>query len=139
MEYAPDTTEPEKRWFGGDGSSMAGETVVVKRTHAPPKPSLFGRLLKRDKESDRAPRRQRAQVDPKDRIYKQRLAKDPDWDRKQMARALYNFQGEMKCDLVFRKGQIIQVLTRTEDQNDWWEGKLEDRVGIFPANYVKLM
>lgn len=55
-----------------------------------------------------------------------------------MAQTLYNFKGEMNCDLEFRKGQVIQVIMRTETQNDWWEGKLEGRVGIFPANYVKL-
>ena len=56
-----------------------------------------------------------------------------------LVQALYNFKAERKCDLEFRKGQIIQVLTRTDNQFDWWEGKLEDRVGIFPANYVKAM
>ena len=44
----------------------------------------------------------------------------------------------MKCDLEFRKGQVIQVITRMDSQNDWWEGRIDDRVGIFPANYVKL-
>ena len=81
----------------------------------------------------------RQPVDPKDRIYKHRLAKEADWDRVENARALFNFKGEMKCDLEFRKGQVIQIITKTETQDDWWEGKIEDRVGIFPANYVKLM
>ena len=67
------------------------------------------------------------------------LSKDPNWDRLPLAQTLYNFKGEQKCDLEFRKGQVIQVITRTESQNDWWEGKLEDRIGIFPANYVKMM
>ena len=78
-------------------------------------------------------------MDPKDRIYKQRLARAPDWNKAQLAQALFNFRAEMKCDLEFRKGQVIQVMARTDTQNDWWEGKLEDRVGIFPANYVKLL
>lgn len=78
-------------------------------------------------------------MDPKDRIYKSRLAKAADWDKLPLAQALYHFQGEMKCDLVFRKGQVIQIITLTETQNDWWEGRVDGRVGIFPANYVKLM
>ena len=78
-------------------------------------------------------------MDPRDRIYKSRLAKPADWDKEQLAQALYNFKGEMKCDLEFRKGQVLKIVTRTETQNDWWEGRLEDRVGIFPANYVKLL
>jgi len=35
-------------------------------------------------------------------------------------------------------GEVITVLTRTDTQADWWEGKLHGRVGIFPANYVKM-
>jgi hypothetical protein len=104
----------------------------------PPKPSLFNRINFSKKTSSKTSR-PKHRVDPKHRIYKSRLAREPDWDRLPLAQTLYNFRGEMKCDLVFRKGQVIQVMTRTESQNDWWEGKLEGRVGIFPANYVKLM
>lgn len=73
------------------------------------------------------------------KVYKHRLAKDADWERLPLAQALYNYPGDMKCDLVFRKGQIIQVVMRTDKEFDWWEGKIDDRVGIFPANYVKLL
>jgi hypothetical protein len=72
-------------------------------------------------------------------VYKYNLSKEANWDAKLLVQALYNFRGEMKCDLEFRKGQVIQVLTKTDSQFDWWEGKIEDRVGIFPANYVKTM
>lgn len=72
-------------------------------------------------------------------MYKYNLSKEANWEEKMLVQALYNFKAERKCDLEFRKGQIIQVLTRTDNQFDWWEGKLEDRVGIFPANYVKAM
>lgn len=109
----------------------------------PPKPSLFNKLniIKKRKESSNstAVRRPRGPVDPKKRIYKKRLADAPNWDRLELAQTLYNFKGEMKCDLQFRKGQVIQIITKTDSQDDWWEGKLEDRVGIFPSNYVKIM
>ena len=75
----------------------------------------------------------------KPRVYKSVLAKEPNWSQVQLGQALYNFKGEMKCDLEFRKGQVITILTRTEQQFDWWEGKIDDRVGIFPANYIKLL
>ena len=104
----------------------------------PPKPSLLDKF-KFSKGSSSSKPRPRPVRDPKKRIYKHRLAQSADWDRLPMAQALYNFKGEMKCDLEFRKGQVIYVLTRTDTQHDWWEGKIEDRVGIFPANYVKMM
>ncbi|XP_035666464.1 SH3 domain-containing YSC84-like protein 1 [Branchiostoma floridae] len=52
--------------------------------------------------------------------------------------ALFSFAGELPCDLYFQEGDKITVLTRTHTQNDWWEGRLKGRKGIFPANYVQL-
>ena len=99
-----------------------------------PRPKQPSRTTRPGSKSKSSPRAQ-----PKGRVYSHRLAKEPDWDQKLLGQALYNFRGEMKCDLEFRKGQVITILTRTEQQFDWWEGKLDDRVGIFPANYVKLL
>ena len=64
---------------------------------------------------------------------------EADWDKLPTCEALFNFKGELDCDLEFRKGQRIVVLTRTESQNDWWEGRVNDKTGIFPANYVKVL
>ena len=75
----------------------------------------------------------------KEKIYKYALSKEADWESLPQALTLYNFRAEMRCDLEFRKGQVIQVMTRTDSKNDWWEGRIEDRVGIFPANYVKML
>jgi hypothetical protein len=47
----------------------------------------------------------------------------------------------MPCDLSFKEGDIITILTRTPSQNDWWEGRLgkTGAPGIFPANFIKLI
>ncbi|KAG2191545.1 hypothetical protein INT47_004668 [Mucor saturninus] len=55
------------------------------------------------------------------------------------ARALFNFTGEQEGDLVFHKGDIITITKKTDTQNDWWTGKLNDREGIFPANFVQMV
>ena len=52
---------------------------------------------------------------------------------------MYDFEGSMPCDLSFKKGTVIEILTRTGSQNDWWEGQIHDRVGIFPANFVTVL
>lgn len=37
-------------------------------------------------------------------------------------------------------GEIIEVLTKTEAEEDWWEGRLSSgQVGIFPSNYTTLL
>lgn len=110
------------------------------REPRPPKPSIFSRLKGSAKPAPSAHKRAvPIRRNPKDRVYRHHLTKEADWDRMPMAQTLYNFKGEMKCDLIFRKGQVIKIITRTDNQFDWWEGKLEDRVGIFPANYVKIL
>ena len=114
-------------------------------TRPPSKPSVLSRFkpvinIRGGHSTPTKPRSNSVKRPPPDkRVYKHRLAKEADWESLPLAMALYNFRGEMKCDLEFRKGQVIKIITRTDTQNDWWEGRIDDRVGIFPANYVKLM
>lgn len=133
-----DSDDDESGELNSYVASMYQSSVSGPPARRPPKPSFFNRL-KFTRKSPTKTSRPRYHGNQGERIYKSRLAREADWDRLPLAQTLYNFKGEMKCDLEFRKGQVIQVITRTETQNDWWEGKLEGRVGIFPANYVKLM
>ncbi|KAF3856966.1 hypothetical protein F7725_008825, partial [Dissostichus mawsoni] len=51
--------------------------------------------------------------------------------------ATHPFTGQQPGDLSFVPGDSITVVTKTESQYDWWEGRHSDgRVGIFPANFV---
>lgn len=52
--------------------------------------------------------------------------------------ATHPFTAQLPCDLSFKAGDVIEVLTRTDTQEDWWEGRIGGHVGIFPANYVRL-
>ncbi|KAJ5168781.1 SH3 domain-containing protein [Penicillium canariense] len=56
--------------------------------------------------------------------------------RQDQAIALYTFDADQDGDLGFKKGEIITILKRTEKAEDWWTGRIGDRVGIFPSNYV---
>ena len=79
-------------------------------------------------------------------------AAENDWDRDptckvcgadaladHMRQAMFAFRGALPCDLSFAEGDVITILTRTPTQDDWWEGRLHGKVGIFPANFVKLL
>nr|KAF6476361.1 SH3 and cysteine rich domain [Rousettus aegyptiacus] len=49
--------------------------------------------------------------------------------------ALYRFVPQENEDLEMRPGDMITLL---EDSNeDWWKGKIQDRIGFFPANFVQ--
>ncbi|KAG8196985.1 hypothetical protein JTE90_013133 [Oedothorax gibbosus] len=54
-------------------------------------------------------------------------------------KALYDFQissSEEKDCLTFGKGDILTVIRRIDDH--WAEGKLRDRIGIFPISFVEM-
>lgn len=61
---------------------------------------------------------------------------DDSWELK--VTAIHPFHGQIPCDLSFKPGDEITVTMRTDTQNDWWEGQLQGKVGIFPANFVRL-
>ncbi|XP_018418623.1 PREDICTED: SH3 domain-containing YSC84-like protein 1 [Nanorana parkeri] len=54
------------------------------------------------------------------------------------ATAIYPFEGLQPGDLTFQAGEKITIVTKTDSQYDWWEGKLRGELGIFPANYVMI-
>ncbi|XP_076315382.1 E3 ubiquitin-protein ligase SH3RF1-like [Tachypleus tridentatus] len=55
-------------------------------------------------------------------------------------KALYDFRLSTECDekdcLIFSKGEIITVIRRVDE--NWAEGKLGDRIGIFPISFVEM-
>ena len=51
--------------------------------------------------------------------------------------ALYEFAGQGEGDLVFREGDRIRVVKKTDSTDDWWEGELKGVKGSFPANYCR--
>ncbi|KAI5970430.1 hypothetical protein CANMA_000481 [Candida margitis] len=53
--------------------------------------------------------------------------------------ALYSFKGEQSGDLAFKKGDVIDILKKTDTVDDWWTGRSNGLTGIFPANYVELI
>ncbi|CAO3693496.1 hypothetical protein G6F70_006245 [Rhizopus microsporus] len=54
------------------------------------------------------------------------------------ARAIYAFEGQQDGDLSFQEGEIITIIQKSDSQDDWWTGKIGNRQGVFPANYVQL-
>ncbi|KAG1908501.1 uncharacterized protein F5891DRAFT_1124269 [Suillus fuscotomentosus] len=51
--------------------------------------------------------------------------------------ALYDFDAQAEGDLSFKTGDRIEIVTKTESQEDWWTGRLNGDQGVFPGNYVQ--
>ncbi|KAF2865150.1 reduced viability upon starvation protein [Massariosphaeria phaeospora] len=52
--------------------------------------------------------------------------------------ALYDYEAQAEGDLSFLAGDVIEIITRTPNDNEWWIGKVRGKQGQFPGNYVKL-
>lgn len=47
--------------------------------------------------------------------------------------ALYDYAAAQEDDLDFRAGDVIEIITRTNNANEWWVGRLNGRQGQFPG------
>ncbi|CAH0021749.1 unnamed protein product [Clonostachys rhizophaga] len=52
--------------------------------------------------------------------------------------ALYDYAAQADGDLSFQTGDVIEIIQRTQNENEWWSGKLKGKQGQFPGNYVRL-
>ncbi|XP_018421274.1 PREDICTED: GRB2-related adapter protein 2 isoform X1 [Nanorana parkeri] len=52
----------------------------------------------------------------------------------QLVKALYDFKALEPDELSFYTNDVIEVLDNSNSY--WWMGKLGERIGLFPSNYV---
>ncbi|KAI8381044.1 uncharacterized protein BYT42DRAFT_565055 [Radiomyces spectabilis] len=50
--------------------------------------------------------------------------------------AVWDYTAEGEFELSFKQGDRIKLLEKHND--DWWEGELNDEIGFFPANRIRL-
>lgn len=50
--------------------------------------------------------------------------------------ALYDYSAQAEGDLSFRAGDVIEIVSRTQNENEWWVGKLQGKQGQFPGQYM---
>lgn len=55
--------------------------------------------------------------------------------------AVFDYDASADDELCLRKGDLVEVLSKdslVSGDEGWWTGMIEDRVGIFPSNYVSI-
>jgi hypothetical protein len=57
--------------------------------------------------------------------------------RKSMVRAIYTYEAQDTDELSFNENEQIELIR--EDPSGWWVGRIRDKQGIFPHNYVEKM
>ncbi|XP_055704257.1 uncharacterized protein LOC129802464 isoform X7 [Phlebotomus papatasi] len=53
------------------------------------------------------------------------------------ARAKYNFNAQSSIELSLNKGELVKLTRRVDD--NWFEGRIANRKGIFPVAYVEVL
>jgi hypothetical protein len=49
--------------------------------------------------------------------------------------ALYDYEAQAEGDLSFSAGDVIEIVTRTANENEWWIGKIQGKQGQFPGEF----
>ncbi|GAQ04065.1 regulator of cytoskeleton and endocytosis RVS167 [Aspergillus lentulus] len=52
--------------------------------------------------------------------------------------ALYDYEAQAHGDLSFSAGDVIEIIQRTDNQNEWWTGRVDGREGQFPGQFHPL-
>jgi amphiphysin len=47
--------------------------------------------------------------------------------------ALYDYEAQAEGDLSFLTGDVIEIVSRTQNANEWWIGKVRGKQGQFPG------
>lgn len=55
------------------------------------------------------------------------------------ARALYSYLAENEDELSLAANDIIVVLSQELEDQGWWKGQLNGKIGVFPDNFVELI
>uniref|UniRef100_H3AIR1 Mitogen-activated protein kinase kinase kinase n=1 Tax=Latimeria chalumnae TaxID=7897 RepID=H3AIR1_LATCH len=53
--------------------------------------------------------------------------------------AVFDYEASGEDELTLRRGDLVEVLSKDSQvsgDEGWWTGKVDDRLGIFPSNYV---
>lgn len=55
------------------------------------------------------------------------------------AQALHTYDTDSDDELAFMQGDIILVEPKPKNDDDWWYGEFNGRIGLFPKHFVKVL
>ena len=58
---------------------------------------------------------------------------------REQARVLYPYEAQNEDELTINEGDIINVLSKEIEDQGWFKGELNGKVGVFPDNFVELI
>lgn len=58
---------------------------------------------------------------------------------REQAKVLYAYEAQNDDELTIREGDIINVISKEIEDQGWYKGELNGRIGVFPDNFVELI
>ncbi|CAL1276522.1 unnamed protein product [Larinioides sclopetarius] len=58
---------------------------------------------------------------------------------REQARVIFPYEAQNEDELNLKEGDIITVLSKEIEDKGWWRGELNNKIGVFPDNFVKLI
>ncbi|XP_061414071.1 unconventional myosin-Ie-like [Lethenteron reissneri] len=136
QSVAPHRGNPNHRQSGGDAPSLprqgASTRARVEPSRQEPQDLPFMRVP--DKGAAGLQRRLSQERKPPPGAGRPKPAPKPK-PRVPQCRALYPYDAQDTDELSFNANEVIDVLR--EDPSGWWTGRLRNKQGLFPGNYVE--
>ena len=51
----------------------------------------------------------------------------------------YSYTAEQPDELTLKEGEVIRVLDKHLEDEGWWRGEVNGRIGVFPDNFVEIL
>ncbi|GIY24189.1 SH3 domain-containing kinase-binding protein 1 [Caerostris darwini] len=58
---------------------------------------------------------------------------------REQAKVIFPYESQNEDELSLKEGDIITVLSKEIEDKGWWRGELNNKIGVFPDNFVKLI
>lgn len=50
--------------------------------------------------------------------------------------AIFSYKGQQEGDISFKAGEVLKII---DNSGGWWKGQIDNEIGVFPGNYVKML
>lgn len=58
---------------------------------------------------------------------------------REQAKVLYAYEAQNEDELSIKEGDTINIISKEIEDQGWWKGELNGRIGVFPDNFVELI
>ncbi|KAJ2987975.1 hypothetical protein NUW58_g4219 [Xylaria curta] len=127
LTHGPSTSSPPPR-IANPCCRVQVRTTNTSRTYREPTTTLF--ISKQSQPSALAARAAGKPKPPPPKPKPSRLAGAA---AVETVTALYDYSAQSEGHLSFRAGDIIEIVNRTQNDNEWWTGKINGKQGQFSA------